>query len=67
MTPTRRDASITEEPAIGFTSGYVQRGVDVLPKQGSKKPWKLHQNYFLDMLQFRFARLNDGIMEFSKK
>jgi monooxygenase len=65
-TPQRRDPAITEEPAIHFSSGYVQRGVNVLPKQGSKKPWKLHQNYVLDMLQFRFAKINDGIMEFSR-
>jgi monooxygenase len=65
-TPQRRDPAITEEPAISFTSGYVRRGIDVLPKQGSKKPWKLHQNYLLDMLAFRFAKVNDGVMEFSR-
>jgi hypothetical protein len=65
-TPQRRDPTLTEEPAIGFSSGYVLRGRDVLPKQGSKKPWKLHQNYLLDMLEFRFAAIDDGAMEFSR-
>ena len=65
-TPRRRDPSITEEPAINFTSGYIQRAFDVLPKQGSKKPWRLHQNYALDLLDLRFARVDDGTMEFTR-
>jgi monooxygenase len=65
-TPRRRDPSVTEEPAITFTSGYIQRASDVLPKQGSKKPWKLHQNYALDLLNLRFARVDDGTMEFTR-
>jgi cation diffusion facilitator CzcD-associated flavoprotein CzcO len=64
--PHRRDPSVVEKPAISFTSGYFQRGRDALPKQGSKKPWKLHQNYALDMLALRFARIDDGVIEFSR-
>src|SRR5215218_3446576 len=47
--PRRRDPSIVEEPAISLTSSYVQRANAILPKQGSKKPWRLHQNYALDL------------------
>jgi len=65
-TPRRRDPSIVEEPAINFTSGYFQRAQDVLPKQGSKKPWRLHQNYALDMLDLRFSPIDDGTMEFTR-
>jgi monooxygenase len=63
-TPRKRDASIAEQPAIDFSSGYIQRAKDELPKQGSKRPWRLHQNYALDMLEFRFASVDDGTMEF---
>jgi monooxygenase len=66
-TPRKRDESITEEPAIDFSSGYIQRASGVLPKQGSKRPWKLHQNYALDMLEFRFASVDDGTMEFKRE
>jgi monooxygenase len=66
-TPRKRDESIAEEPAIDFSSGYIQRAKDVLPKQGSKRPWKLHQNYALDMLEFRFASVDDGTMEFKRE
>jgi cation diffusion facilitator CzcD-associated flavoprotein CzcO len=65
-TPRKRDASIAEEPAIDFSSGYIQRALDVLPKQGSKRPWRLHQNYALDLLEFRFAAVEDGTMEFQR-
>jgi len=65
-TPRKRDESIAEEPAIDFSSGYIQRAKDVLPKQGSKRPWKLHQNYALDLLEFRFATVDDGTMEFKR-
>jgi monooxygenase len=65
-TPRQRDPSVTEEPAINFTSGYIQRGKDVLPNQGSKRPWKLHQNYALDMLDLRFTPIDDGTIEFAR-
>ena len=65
-TPRRRDPSIVEQPAIAFTSGYFQRGKDAIPKQGSRRPWKLHQNYALDMLELRFAKINDGVLEFTR-
>ena len=44
-TPRQRDASVTSEPILDFTSGYVQRARAALPSQGSKKPWRVHQNY----------------------
>jgi monooxygenase len=54
-----------EEPAIALTSGYVQRALPSLPKQGSKSPWKLHQNYALDLISLRFGPVEDGTMEFA--
>jgi monooxygenase len=65
-TARKRDTSLVEEPAINLKSGYIQRALDVIPKQGSKRPWRLHQNYALDLLEFRFATVEDGAMEFSK-
>jgi hypothetical protein len=62
----RRDSSVTEVPWLDFTSGYVQRALDQLPRQGGKKPWKLYQNYARDLLALRFGSVNDGAMQFSK-
>ena len=66
-TPRQRDSSLVAEPAIDFTSGYVQRAIDTLPRQGSRKPWRLYQNYALDLLSLRFGALNDGTMEFATR
>ena len=58
------DASVEEVPFLDFSSGYVQRGLSSFPKQGSKRPWKLDQNYVLDILNLRFGDVDDGTIEF---
>jgi len=60
------DPAVEELPWLDFSSGYVQRARDVLPKQGAKKPWRLYQNYALDMLTLRFGAVDDGTMRFEK-
>jgi len=55
-----------EEPLLDFSSGYVQRSIALLPKQGKKAPWKLYQNYFLDLVGLRYGDLEDGVIELSR-
>jgi monooxygenase len=64
-TPLNRDPSVMKLPAIDFSSGYVLRAIDKFPKQGSKVPWRLYQNYPLDILKLKFGAVEDGAMEFS--
>jgi monooxygenase len=64
MATPRQDASVKPEPWVDFTSGYVQRAAARMPKQGDKRPWRLYQNYALDILTLHFGRLQDGVMEF---
>lgn len=66
-TPRVNDPDIEPEPVIDFNSGYVLRALDTLPRQGSKKPWRLHQNYVKDLSMMRYGRLEDGTMEFSHR
>jgi cation diffusion facilitator CzcD-associated flavoprotein CzcO len=63
-TPRVNDPDLGEEPVIDFTSGYVRRALHTLPKQGSKTPWRLHQNYVRDLSMMRYGRVEDGVMEF---
>jgi hypothetical protein len=63
--PHNVDPTISELPALDFSSGYVQRSVAQLPKQGSKRPWRLYQNYALDILSLRFGKIDDGVMQYS--
>jgi cation diffusion facilitator CzcD-associated flavoprotein CzcO len=63
-TPTNSDPTLTEEPWVNFSSGYIQRALAHQPKQGSKRPWKLYQNYILDLLTLRWGSLRRA-MQFS--
>jgi monooxygenase len=65
-TPRLRDPSVKPEPLIDFSSGYVLRAVDQLPRQGSKKPWKLYQNYVRDLISLRYGAVADGALEFAR-
>jgi len=64
-TPRDADPGLSAEPWVDFSSGYIQRTLHLFPKQGSKAPWRLHQNYARDILMLRYGRVDDGIMEFS--
>jgi len=61
----QHDAALTPQPFLDFTSGYVVRTSERLPKQGPSTPWRVHQNYLLDLLALRFGRLEDGVLRFS--
>ncbi len=44
----------------------MQRSIEKFPKQGSKAPWRLHQNYPLDIVSLKFGAIEDGAMQFSR-
>jgi monooxygenase len=54
------------QPALDFSSGYIQRAIDRMPRQGSKYPWRMYQNYLLDLLSLRYDRINDGVLNFEE-
>ncbi len=64
--PEITDPTVTEAPLLDFTSGYVLRSLDQFPKQGSKEPWKLRQNYVFDLRSIRRGPIDDGAMQFSR-
>ncbi len=64
-TPRIDDPSMETAPWLDFSSGYVQRGIAAFPKQGTKAPWKLHQNYALDLMDLKYSSIADGAMTFS--
>jgi monooxygenase len=65
-TPRITDPAVTPQPFIDFSSGYVLRAIDNFPKQGSRAPWRLYQNYFLDIFLLRFGSLRDDALEFAR-
>lgn len=60
----KKGPDVDEEPFIPLQAGYVDRAAALLPKAGSKVPWKLKQNYFFDLLMLKAGRVDDGVMEF---
>ena len=63
-TPRQDDPTITAEPWVDFSSGYIQRSAHLFAQQGSRVPWRLHQNYARDILMLRHGRVDDGVMVF---
>jgi monooxygenase len=63
--PHNDDPSLVKEPFIDFSSGYVQRAIDKFPKQGPEAPWRLHQNYALDIMSIKYRAIEDGALQFA--
>ena len=60
-----RDPAVATAPLLDFTSGYVQRAADRLPRQGTTGPWRVRQNYVADLRTLRFGRIDDGVLAFA--
>jgi cation diffusion facilitator CzcD-associated flavoprotein CzcO len=60
----RHDPAMPTRPFVDFSSGYIQRALHKLPRQGERVPWRLYQNYLLDFLALRLGRLADGTLAF---
>ncbi|MEW5809577.1 MAG: NAD(P)/FAD-dependent oxidoreductase [Actinomycetota bacterium] len=66
VVPRDPAADVEELPFVDLTSGYIKRALDRLPKSGSKSPWRLKQNYLVDLRVIRNGKIDDGTLEFSK-
>jgi monooxygenase len=60
-TPREPGPSLAREPFIDLKSGYVLRSLDQLPMQGTRRPWRLHQNYARDIRLFKHGPIDDEI------
>jgi cyclohexanone monooxygenase len=58
------EGPLQPEPFLDFSSSYVVRATDRLPKQGPRSPWRVHQNHVMDLLALRLGRLDDGVLRF---
>jgi monooxygenase len=66
-TPRRGDTAIADDPTLPLTSGYIERAKHLLFRQGTKKPWRVNQNYALDVMALRFGAMEDGALEFKRR
>lgn len=63
----RIESDVEPEPFVDFDAGYIKRANHILPKQGSRKPWRVYQNYLQDMLTIRYGRIADRALQFGQK
>ena len=69
-TPRLRDEDrdMPERPYIeGFSSGYIQRILPALPKQGDRSPWLNSQSYQQDKKNLRHSAIEDGVLIFEHR
>ena len=67
FTPRLRpeDAGMAERPWIeDFPSGYMKRGMHLMPRQGDRTPWVNTQRYFTDKKLMSEPLLEDGTLHF---
>ncbi|MCL4147733.1 UNVERIFIED_CONTAM: hypothetical protein GTU68_032720 [Idotea baltica] len=57
-TPRNSDGEVSDESLLGLSAGYVQRSAHLLPRQGTRSPWKVRQSYLSD---YRSLGRGDGI------
>jgi cation diffusion facilitator CzcD-associated flavoprotein CzcO len=63
-----QDRNMKERPWIdGFSSGYMQRMMHRMPRQGDHEPWVNPQNYRRDKKMFKQSPIDDGVMQFTKQ
>lgn len=55
--PARPSPEMGARSTFELTSGYLERVRDKLPKQTERGPWKLYQNYVLDLRLMRFGNV----------
>ena len=58
------DPNMERVAFLDLASGYVDRSIDSFPKQGTRSPWKLYQNYLLDIISLRFGSMQEKEMEY---
>lgn len=64
--PQEGDRSEASLMGGALTSGYIQRGDGVMPRQGTRGPWLVINNYFRDRAMLRKGAIEDGVLKFSR-
>jgi monooxygenase len=65
VTPQSRGETAVAAFVEKFSPGYMERALADWPKQGSKAPWRVYQNYIRDAISLKWSPIDDGALEFS--
>ncbi len=61
------DHELEEDDIFDFSSGYIQRGKHIMPRNAVNYPWRLNQEYVLDRKRMATDPVEDGIIAFRHK
>jgi monooxygenase len=65
VTPTSRNETAAAPFVEKFSPGYIQRALGSWPKQGSRAPWRVNQNYLRDIWSLKWSPIDNGALGFS--
>lgn len=54
---------LVEDDIFDFSSGYIQRGKHIMPKNAVNYPWRLNQEYVADRKRMKTDPIEDGILD----
>lgn len=57
---------LEEDDIFDFSSGYIQRGKHLMPRNAVALPWRLNQEYRKDRQDMRQAPIDDGVLQFQR-
>jgi cation diffusion facilitator CzcD-associated flavoprotein CzcO len=60
------DHGLEEDDIFDFSSGYIQRGKHIMPKNAVGLPWRLNQEYRKDRKDLKTAPIDDGVLRFER-
>ncbi len=63
-TPVFDDEKFKSQRLLDFDAGYILRGQRIMPRQGSRKPWKVYENYIKDFFLIKKGNLNDEFLKY---
>jgi cation diffusion facilitator CzcD-associated flavoprotein CzcO len=62
--PVAAEPGMPGRPFTDFASGYIRRALDVLPRQGSRAPWRISPTYSDDVRLLRKQPVEDPELRF---
>jgi cation diffusion facilitator CzcD-associated flavoprotein CzcO len=56
------NVDMPEQPAFNLDSGYVKRGLHLLPKSGTRRPWLMSHNFLRDVVGRPFESIEESMV-----
>ena len=56
------DHALVEDDIFDFSSGYIQRAKQIMPKNAVAYPWRLNQEYVVDRKRMASDPIEDGVL-----